>query len=346
MPTDIFNQLSEISKGRYGADIRNPIHDALAILSDSDVELITRNAIEPINSPVLSDYDITEELQKIANNHEGAVVKQAIYDALLKLSKMHDDSRTVITGLTGIDLTTMTDPSDSDPNYIYLLDDENQTDYEALAAFLRSTGLFSNVIYDEIEGFEKGLTTYIDGEPFVSLNYALDWDDPTSGVWLYQIHVNTSGTGLSSSVLYPEHTDELSLQYAMNPVTAYKSPNGVLICCQGDAVLFARNSAGGVSVTFGAGYEKHTTVADPRSKIRTITYDSTLSDSSGIGHSYSDANASHIATLTALVSEGDEAVSYKGYALTTGWASNAEGFVEFGSKRLYIAKSMLAIEVW
>lgn len=345
MPTDIFNQLSEISKGRYGADIRNPIHDALAILADADVELITSHADEPINSPVLSDYDITEELRRIANDHEGAVVKQAIYDALLKLSKMHDDSRTVITGLTGIDLTTMTDPSDSDPNYIYLLDDEDQTDYEALAEFLRGTGLFSNVIYDEVEGFEKGLTTYIDGEPFVSLNYMLDWDDPISGVWFYQIHVDTSGTGLSSSVLYPEHTDELSLQYAMNPVAAYKSSNGVLICCQGDAVLFTRNSDGGVSVSFGGGYEMYGSIVDPRSKIRTMTYDSTPSNNAGVGHSHSGSSSSNIATLTALVSEGDEAVSYKGYALTAGWASKSQGLVEFGSKKLYVAKSMLAMEI-
>lgn len=345
MPTDIFNQLSEISKGRYGVDIRNPIHDALAILADSDVELITSQADEPINSPVLSDYDITEELRRIANEHEGAVVKQAIYDALLKLSKMHDDSRTVITGLIGIDLTTMQDPVESDSNYIFLLDDEDQPDYEALAEFLRGSGLFSNVIYDEIEGFEKGITAYVDGHPFVTMNYSLDWDDPTSGLWFYLINVDTSASGLDSSVLYPEHTSELSLQYAMAPNAAYKSEAGVLICCSGNAVLFTHNSNGGISVTFGCGYDMYNSIVDPRSKIRTITYDSTLSNNAGIGHSHSSASASNIATLTALVSEGDEAVSYRGYALASGWATKPQGTVDFGSKKLYIARSMLAMEL-
>lgn len=354
MPTDIFNQLSEISKGRYGADIRNPIHDALAILSDNEISIIDDMTNgEPINSPVVSDYDITGELYIIANNHEGAVVKQAIYDALYKLSRLQKEDRTVVTGLTGIDMSDPIEPSGDD--YIYGLSDYYSTwyttDWETLKEFLEGSSLFSGIEYYTQSDVIKGIDIFVDDEPFFSLRSVIE---EIGGETYYYHKASIYNSDEVTTFSYPNNGLLEPINEALVPTEAYRTTDNVVINCLSNAILFSKNSAGGISVTLGCGYEIYptepsqtTSVADPSSKILTLTPNFVISDYAGVGHSHSTPASSNVGALTALISEGDNVVSHRGYALTTGYLNTirADGIVPFGTKQLYIANSMLAMEI-
>lgn len=339
MATDIYKELLEISKNRYGADIRFPIHDALVILSGEEYELIGKAISDiPVNHIDLSSADITNELEIIESGTKGADVKQAIHDALYKIWKLKVSPIQVTTGLTGIDLTDYERPVPSQ-NYITGLTD----DLETLADFLRDSGLFSNVIYDEIEDVSKGFTVYVDDKPFVTLSYGL----VTTEDYGYHLNILTyNGDGTHKDTeMYPDtgkvSGDSETFTF-LNPDSAMKTNDAVLISCNNDAICFARNSNGGISVSFGGGYEEYGGVVFSASRIRTFTINSTASTSGGVGKSYPLTDT---AALTALIAEGTSTCSYGAYAFTTGGVSDMDYIVNFGSRKLYVANSMLTIEI-
>ena len=413
MPTDIFKELSEISTNRYGADIRFPIHDALAILAGDEEAVIERQSDGiPNASPAADESDISEELHKIVTEHEGAVVKQAIYDALLKLSKM----QTVVVGLVGIDMSTPTSPSASDPNYVYDLTSYTSsyvTNWASLVNLMKDVSIFeengvrtydtvtpvyvpydatedeswdtdygryyvkNDDVYDQISTLglatapktsvddpdgnrgeyigpyydvgspiitHKGFEVYVGGELFFRLEQrktTIEGDQ----VDKYEATVyNTE----SDEFRYPvQSLTEFAVLEALAPTEAYKTENSVLINCLSNAILFTKNSAGGLSVTIGAGYDLYSGNLDSGGRILTLTNAFELSEYGGFSHMHAPGGSSTTAALTALVSEGDNLTSRKGYGVTTGrlGGSRADGLVTFGKKKLYVANSMLAIEV-
>ena len=351
--TNIYEQLVKIKEGRYGSDIRFPIHDALVKLADGEFDLIEAlDNGEPISSPILSDYDITEELEIIATRPEGALVKQAIYDALYKLSKIEDD-KTIITGLTGIDMSEPTEPSGTD--YVSGLSNDYttwyNTDWSTLKTFLEGTELFSGIELYQQDGVTKGLDLYVNDYPFVRFRSVTE---EIGGETVYYNQITVYNEDESTIPSYPNSGLIEAINEATVPTEAYRTKNSVLINCLSNAVMFCRNSAGGVSVTFGCGYNLYPTdptqvtiLSDPSSKIVTLTLNSTMSDYAGISHSHSTPESSTVGALTALISEGDNAVNLLGYGLSTGYlaGTSADGVVLFGSKRLYVANSMLAIEI-
>lgn len=335
MATDIYNELSEISKNRYGVDIRFPIHDALAILSGEEYELIGKviNDI-PVNHVDLSSADITDELEIIESGMKGADVKQAIHDALYKIWKLKVSPIQVTTGLTGIDLTNYERPVPSQ-NYITGLTD----DLETLADFLRDSGLFSRVIYDEVEDI-KGISVVVNEKTLAAINFDAITED-NSGYYIMVFTYNDDGT-IKNTMRYPEETADASTRTFLNPDSVMKTDNAVLISCNNDAICFARNSDGGISVSFGGGYEEYGGSVFSASRIRTFAINSTVSTSGGVGKSYPLTDT---AALTALIAEGTSTCSYGAYAFTTGGVSDIDYIVDFGSRKLYVANSMLAIEI-
>lgn len=346
MATNIKGELSEIKKGRYGIDIRIPIHDALAILAEGEYELI-RKAVDdagndPVISPVLSDYDITEELEIIDTSSSGAEVKQAIRDALYKLSLLCQDSKIVVTRLTNVDISSTTAPSGN--HYISGLSNPSggETDWEALANFLYASGLFAAVDAFEEEGLE-GIKIYIgdssNPELFCTLSVAVGGvEDP-----VYTLTVE-------NLIQYPDsdHQAVSDFQLIMAPLSAYRSDNAVLINCAYNGILIAKNSDGGISVSTGVGTE---IIEQPGgdfvkagSKIRTFTKDSTRDAYAGFGCSVGFVNQCSTASLTSLVSEGDEAVSLCSYGRTCGDLSS-DCIASFGSARLYMSRFYFAIEI-
>lgn len=335
MATDIYKQLSEISKNRYGVDIRFPIHDALAILSNEEYELIGEAINDiPVNHIDLSSGDISSELEIIESGTSGADVKQAIHDALYKIWQLKVSPIQVTTGLTGIDLTNYERPVSSQ-NYITGLSD----DLETLADFLRGSGLFSNVIYDEVEDI-KGIRVVVDEKTLASISFSAITEG-NSGYYISVFTYNDDGT-IKNTITYPEGTADVSTFTFLNPDSAMKTSNAVLISCNNDAICFARNSDGGISVSFGGGYEEYGGSVFSASRIRTFAVNSTVSTSGGVGKSYPLTNT---AALTALIAEGTSTYSYGAYAFTTGGVSDIDYIVDFGSRKLYVANSMLAIEI-
>lgn len=335
MATDIYKQLSEISKNRYGADIRFPIHDALAILSNEEYELIGEAINDiPVNHIDLSSGDISSELEIIESGTSGADVKQAIHDALYKIWQLKVSPIQVTTGLTGIDLTNYERPVSSQ-NYITGLSD----DLETLADFLRGSGLFSNVIYDEVEDI-KGIRVVVDEKTLATINFDAIAEG-NSGYYISVFTYNDDGT-IKNTITYPEGTADASTFTFLNPDSAMKTSDAVLISCNNDAICFARNSDGGISVSFGGGYEEYGGSVFSASRIRTFAINSTVSTSGGVGKSYPLTNT---AALTALIAEGTSTCSYGAYAFTTGGVSDIDYIVNFGSRKLYVANSMLAIEI-
>lgn len=335
MATDIYKELLEIAKNRYGVDIRFPIHDALAILSGEEYELIGE-AIDgqPVNHIDLSSADITNELEVIESGTKGADVKQAIHDALYKIWQLKVSPIQVTTGLTGIDLTNYEHPVPSQ-NYITGLTD----DLETLADFLRDSGLFSNVIYDEVEDMKR-FSVVVDGKTLATISFDTITED-NSGYYIAVFTYNDDGT-IKNTIRYPEETADSSTRTFLNPDSAMKTDNAALISCNNDAICFARNSDGSISVSFGGGYEEYGGSVFSASRIRTFAINSTASTSGGVGKSYPLTDT---ATLTALIAEGTSACSYGAYAFTTGGRSDIDYIVNFGSRKLYVANSMLAIEI-
>ena len=339
MVTDIYQYLQEIAEGRYGVDIRIPIYNALAILADSDAETITRAAAGyPVSSPIASEYDISEELDTISTSTSGAEVKDAIHDALEKLSQLTEASMTVISGLASIDMSQPSRPAAND-HYISGITGSTvgDTDFEGLAEFLMASGLFSNVVYDEVEELYKGIAVYVNGKVLAELNYMLG----TEG-WLYTFTVHTDGENADNTLFYPSDEEDPLTVYSMMPKAALRTKDAAVITCEGNAILFSRNSKGGVSVSFGHDAEKISIVTDVKRRIRTFTRSSTISSYGGIGHSHINSN---VGSLTALVSEGDNAVNVKSYALTLGNLTGIDGVVSLGTRRIYIANDMFAIEI-
>lgn len=335
MATDIYKELSEIAKNRYGVDIRFPIHDALAILSGEEYELIGEAINDiPVNHIDLSSADISSELEIIESGTKGADVKQAIHDALYKIWQLKVSPIQVTTGLTGIDLTNYEHPTSSQ-NYITGLTD----DLETLADFLRDSGLFSNVIYDEVEDI-KGISVVVDGKTLASISFDTITED-NSGYYITVFTYNDDGT-IKNTMRYPEETADASMFTFLNPDSAMKTDNAVLISCNNDAICFARNSDGGISVSFGGGYEEYGGSVFSASRIRTFAINSTASTSGGVGKSYPLTDT---AALTALIAEGTSTCSYGAYAFTTGGRVDIDYIVNFGSRKLYVANSMLAIEI-
>lgn len=350
MTADIYNQLSDISKGRYGSDIRYPIHDALAILAEGEYDRLvqdTNGAL--VNYPDLnsSDVDISEELNTISVSTSGAEVKQAIHDALYKMSFMFDHTRTIVTGLTAIDISNPEPPSG--PNYVadFQNDDRETADLERVKDFLKSSGLFSDVTYESTSGVSEIVSIYVDDVLFVKLSYLYMEDpiDPSDSAWYYELTVYTDGSGETDSLSYPTDVSTVSLRTSLNPMSGMKTDMSVLLTCASNAILFSRNSAGSVSVSFGAGYAMYGSfVNDAANRIRTFTPHSTISSYGGIAHSHENIRSK--AGLSPLISEGDAALTFKGYCVTYGTIDGrADAFVPFGQEKLYMALDMLAIEV-
>lgn len=359
MATDIYKELSEISKNRYGIDIRFPIHDALAILSGEEYELIGTAINDiPVNPIDFSSVDITNELEIIESETKGADVKQAIHDALYKLWQLKTSPIQITTGLAGIDLSTPTRPETYRPDdYIYNLTSLASdgmtyvTDWARLAAFMLSTNLFSDVQVTEWEGRPSGIDVYVNDSKFFSLQYAPVLT-PSGEANMYSAGVTRPDSLIGFG--YPYDASSEALAECLAPDSAFRSNDKVLITCFDNAILFAKNSNGGISLTFGVGYDlfpvdptQTSVLVDPSTKILTFTQQYAVSEYGGVGHSHSDRATSSVGALTALVSEGDCAVTIGGYALTSGYVSGpyADGIVDFGSRKLYVANSMLAIEI-
>lgn len=355
MATDIYKQLSEISKNRYGVDIRFPIYDALSILSGEEYERI-RSVTNDVPVNHIASADISSELKIIESGTSGANVKQAIHDALYKIWQLKTLPIQVTTGLAGIDLSNPIRPEAYRPNdYIYNLTSFNGTtyvtDWAQLATFMRSTNLFSDVQVTEWEGQPSGIDVYVNDSKFFSLQYAPVLT-PSGEAKMYTAMVMRpdSLTGFG----YPYDASEEALTECLAPDSAFRTDDKVLITCFDNAILFAKNSNGGVSLTFGVGYDlfptdqtQATVLVDPSTKILTFTQQYVVSEYGGVGHSHSDRATSSVGSFAALVSEGDCAVTIGGYALTFGYipAPYADGIVDFGSRKLYVANSMLAIEI-
>ena len=292
MATDIYKELSEIARGRYGSDIRFPIHDALSTLAnDGSIALKQATRGLPLNHPTSDSADISQYLTIIETNASGATVKDAIHDALLKLSGFQKDSIHVITGLAGIDLSNPIRPEAYRPNdYIYNLTSFNGTtyvtDWARLATFMRSTNLFSDVQVSEWESQPAGIDVYANGSKFFSLQYAPVLT-PSGEATMYIAMVTRpdSLTGFG----YPYDASEEALTECLAPDSAFRTDDKVLITCFDNAILFAKNSNGGVSLSFGAGYDlfptdqtQATVLVDPSTKILTFTQQYVVSEYGGV----------------------------------------------------------------
>jgi hypothetical protein len=342
MATDIYQYLQEIQEGRYGVDIRIPIYNALAILADENAETIDRASDGyPVNSPVLSDYDISEELYVIAHSITGSEVKDAIYSALDKLDHLAKESRTVMTGLTGISLADVSRPTSHDDYISGLTGTMGETDFETLKDFLLASGLFTDVTYEEVEGSSKGLTIYVGENVLAELKYVLDWTQEEAS-WFYNLVVHTNGTLSDDTLSFPREQSDVILQYSLAPQSAIRTSHGVIITCETNSIAFSRNTNGGISVSCGYDVEKFSTVPDVKRRIRTFTRSSTISTDGGVGHSRINSN---VCTLTPLVSEGDGVISEMLYGITAGNILYTDGVVAFGDRRLYLSNDMFAIEI-
>ena len=327
MATDIYNELSEISKNRYGVDIRFPIHDALAILSGEEYELIGKviNDI-PVNHIDLSSADITNELEIIESGTKGADVKQAIHDALYKIWQLKVSPIQVVSGLVGID-----------SNYTEGL----QNDFENLYNFMSDSGLFSDIIYDDLDN-EQRITVY-ENDKAIAAIHRFRAEDYSYGYQILVYSYNDDGTR-KGTLAYPSSLEDPETYNLLNPYSGMRTENALLLSCSNDAICFSKNSAGGISVSFGGGYETYSSSIFPASRIRTFNYNSTISENGGIGKSYP---ISDTAALTPLIAEGTEAHSIGAYAITVGGGSgwDQDGVVNFGSRKLYIANFIFAIEI-
>ena len=337
MATDIYKELSEISKNRYGVDIRFPIHDALAILSNEEYELIGE-AIngQPINHIDLSSADITNELEIIESGTKGADVKQAIHDALYKIWQLKVSPIQVVSGLVGIDLTGISRPQPS-PNYTEGLQD----DFENIYDFMSDSGLFSDIIYDDLAN-EKRITVY-ENDKAIAAIHRFRAEDYSYGYQILVYSYNDDGTR-KGTLAYPSSLEDPETYNLLSPYSGMRTENALLLSCSNDAICFSKNSADGISVSFGGGYETYSGSIFPASRIRTFNYNSTISENGGIGKSYP---ISDTAALTPLIAEGTEAHSIGAYAITVGGGSgwDQDGVVNFGSRKLYIANFILAIEI-
>ena len=337
MATDIYKELSEIKNGRYGVDIRSPIHNALAVLSGEERDLIEQ-AIEGevINGIDLSSADITAELETIATDISGANVKQAIYDALYKIWHINMSPIQVTTGLAGIDLTGISRPQPS-PNYTEGL----QNDFEKLYSFMSGSGLFSDIIYDDLDN-EQRITVY-ENDKAIATIHRIRAEDYSYGYQILVYSYNDDGTR-KGTLAYPSTLDDPQTYNLLSPYSGMRTENALLLSCSNDAICFSKNSADGISVSFGGGYETYSSSIFPASRIRTFNYNSTISENGGIGKSYP---ISDTAALTPLIAEGTEAHSIGAYAITVGGGSgwDQDGVVNFGSRKLYIANFILAIEI-
>lgn len=338
MATDIYKELSEISKNRYGVDIRFPIHDALAILADEEYELIGQ-AIDgqPVNHIDLSSGDISAELEIIASGTKGADVKQAIHDALYKIWQLKVSPIQVTTGLAGIDLSNIARPEPSS-DYTEGLED----DFDKLYDFMTASGLFSDVIYDDFAS-EKRITVYGSGDEAIAAIHRFRTEDYSYGYQILVYVYNEDGTR-KGTLAYPSVLDDPSTYNLLRPYSGMRTNNALLISCTNDAICFSKNSDGGISVSFGGGYEEYSGTVFSASRIRTFNRNSTISESGGIGKSYP---ISDTAAFTPLIAEGSSTYSYGAYALTVGGGSgwDRDGVIDFGSKKLYIANFIFAIEI-
>lgn len=339
---DIYQYLQEIQEGRYGVDIRIPIYNALAILADENATVIETAANGyPINSPVLSDYDISEELYTIDHAISGAEVKDAIHSALEKLENLAKESRTVMTGLTGISLANVSRPTSHDDYISNLTGTMGDTDFTTLREFLLASGLFTDVVYEEVEGSSKGLTIYVGEDILAELKYVLDWTQEEAS-WFYNLVVHTNGTLSDNTLSFPREPSNIILQYSLAPQSAIRSNHGVIITCETNSIAFSRNTNGGISVSCGYDVEAFSTVPDVKRRIRTFTRSSTISTDGGVGHSRINSS---VCTLTPLASEGDGAISEMLYGITAGNILYTDGIVAFGDRRLYLSNDMFAIEI-
>lgn len=358
MATNIKGELAEIKKGRYGIDIRIPIHDALALLSEGEVDLI-RNAAsettgEPVSSPNLDSYniDISEDLRIIDSSYSGAEVKNAIRDALYKLSLLCQASKTVITGLAPVPLSGSVDPSGD--NYLTGITSGSTTNWQAVVNFLMETGLFEHIdIYNENDC--SGITIYTDdsGVSTVLCEFGQRMVDDGNGgtVKVYQLRKPITG----GNYAYPRNGTVSALNSVFKPLSVYRGRDAVAIRCENDAIIFSKalyeyEDANNVkqeknilSVSFGGGY----TNSDPGTLIRTFTYNSPMMSDIGYGHSPQEDVKM---TLTCLVAEYSEALSVGAYGIVTGLGPTAsesalDAIVSFGDKKLYVTNDYFAIEV-
>ena len=169
MAVDIIQELFDIEMGRYGIDIRQPIYDALSKLSSTNMQII-QAAI--LRSGGLANFDplsIDEELNTIRNSLYGSEVKQAIYDALEKLSNRMT-SIAIVTGNTPFTMPeNLTPIGEGDISKFIAINDS--TDF--LRAFL-SSGLVQGASVDpptasELEywtgpALEKSYTIWAKGQ--------------------------------------------------------------------------------------------------------------------------------------------------------------------------------------
>lgn len=344
MATDIYKELSEISKGRYGLDIRDPIWVALKILSD---ETYDRVKSDSQGFPVNWDPEsIDGELNTIAHNIYGKDVKQAIYDALYKLWHMNAKTRTLVTGLAPFPVTITEPTSEEDLAKIHTIT-PMEDPLSQLAGILQETGMFSSVSYDS-SSTKRTLTLYVNGEEFITYEGTLI--DETIGAeeynyWWYQLTVTNS---MYSTVTYPEpYNENQHVRYPLDvsilmPECVYVTDNHILILTARDTILITKTDKGNVMIALGMGDRIHENITDPYDKIRAFTKSSIIMEDTGIAMDWNERSQ---LVLSALLEEGLTEYAMGAYATVTKVIPSTMigGYTTFGTSRLYVTRGF-AIE--
>lgn len=342
MSNGISKELQQIQANRYGVDIRVPIHDALAKLSNENYEEITSGSEGfPINEPPES---IDTYLQIIEDSIKGSDVKQAIHDALLELSIELEETKTIIPGLAPIAVQLRPDVvATGDNYYVDLTDEENPI--EALSDALQNSGLFSMVSYEEeISSFSRSVFIWgaeqdpENDDPLFELMSTGDgeqWKSET--VWI------TSG---GTTVQY--NPDDLTGEYEqtnrnvhiLQPWSVYVvKGKRVLIRCKRDSIVLSLTDSNKTCVALGMGDrnfdQSGSLVIEPYNNIRAFTSDGEPYDHADCGFSQARYGYNGRIVLSSFVCEGSDSYPYGTFITAT--LPSMSGMFTVGSKTFYTA---------
>lgn len=342
---NINQELQQIQANRYGVDIRVPIHDALAKLSgDVDAVFADRTGF-PSDFATFSYDDIDGELWIIENEPKGSEVKDAIHDALYKLSLKIKEMNPAIVGLAPYPVTvTPVTESDDDLLFVDIRQPVNNplSDLrDAIVSTNSKTKLFSNmdenIVYSEEELLRTLKIKDAFGNDFVTFTalYREDLEDPANNFWWHRVKVECDST----SITYPT-TLSYRLDYGiMTPQIVYATKGKLLIRCGVGCVLFSRLDNGSLAVSISCGDRVMTDKTDPYSSLRTFSKDGDVSEYEGIGSYYGSSGSSIV--MTPLIAEGDGGVAVEAYGVLS---RVGVGEIEIGSRRFFACQGF-AMEV-
>lgn len=343
MSNGISKELQEIKANRYGVDIRVPIHDALAKLSNESNVVLAERTGYPSDFADFSYDDIDHELWTIENEPKGSDVKDAIYMALYKLSVKLDEMDPVVVGLKPYPVTVKSiTESDDDLLYVNFTNPEENPLVDlrnALISVNAKAQLFvnSNITYEETETTRTLKIKNAFGDDFVTFTgtYRENLDPNPSNFWWYQVKVDAH----ESSLTYPAQLS-YALDYSlMTPWVVYATKGAVLIRCGIGAVLFSTLDDGTLAVSISCGYRTlSTNRTDPFSSIRTFSKDVEVGDYDGASSYFGHGNN---IVMTPLIVEGGSGYSTKAYAVLS---RVGNGDFNIGSKR-FVAFEGFAIEI-